>query len=67
MRETGCISFSTAVIQHLDQKQLKGEGFISAHRLQSTTERSQGRNSRPWRQELRQTLEYCSLAGGLLA
>lgn len=37
MRETGCISFSTVIIQHLDQNQLEGEGFILAHRLQSTT------------------------------
>lgn len=49
MREAGWVSFSPAIIEHLDQKQLEGKGFILDHRLQSTTERSQGRNSRPWR------------------
>lgn len=49
MREAGWVSFFTAIIEHLDQKQLEGKGFILAHRLQSTTERSQGRNSGPWR------------------
>lgn len=45
-REAGCISFCIAMIKDVDQKQLEGgEGFISAHGLQSTIERSQGRNS----------------------
>lgn len=48
MREAGCLRFSTATLRHLDQKRLEGKGFISAHRLQSTTERNQSRNSKPW-------------------
>lgn len=68
MREAGWVSFSPAIIEHLAQKQLEGKGFILDHRLQSTTERSQGRNSRPWR-KLKQRLwrnTACCLAAACL-
>lgn len=61
MREAGCVSFSTAIIEHHDQKQLEGEGFISSHRLQSITEGSTVGNQDPGDRSSETLEKYCLL------
>lgn len=52
------VCFSVAVIYNMNKCKMKRKGFISCYRLQSITQGSQGRNSKP-DLEAETTKEHC--------